>query len=113
MMAKRVLVADRHAVACWPSPSAPTAGVLFQATRNGGMPIEPDYYRKAVAWDSAMAQCERNGALGLAASRPRSIRPARFRSNWRIGPATRCRAQPCRSRAFAVAFVDGEFAARP
>jgi nitrogen fixation protein FixH len=38
--------------------------LLFQATRGGGMPIEADYYRKAVAWDSTMAQSVRNQALG-------------------------------------------------
>lgn len=38
--------------------------LLFQATRDGGMPIETDYYRKAVAWDSTMAQSVRNQALG-------------------------------------------------
>ncbi len=38
--------------------------LFFQATRDGGMPIESDYYRKAVAWDSTMAQAVRNRTLG-------------------------------------------------
>ena len=38
--------------------------LLFQALRDGGMPIESDYYRKAVDWDSTMAQSARNRTLG-------------------------------------------------
>lgn len=38
--------------------------VAMIAADDPSFAIEPDYYRKAVAWDSAMAQAERNVALG-------------------------------------------------
>ncbi|MEO8450323.1 MAG: FixH family protein [Gemmatimonadota bacterium] len=38
--------------------------LLYAAGRDGGAEIEPDYYRKAVAWDSTIAQAHRNVALG-------------------------------------------------
>ncbi len=84
--------------------------LLFQATRDGGMPLEEDYYRKAVAWDSTMAQSVANSALG-----------------WRIGATLDSAGSlslelldragiPLSGAAvwvegFAVAFVDGDFAA--
>lgn len=40
--------------------------------------VEPDYYRKAVAWDSTMAQASRNAALGWQlAPRLGAVRPGR------------------------------------
>lgn len=38
--------------------------LLYEATRPGTEAVEPDYYRKAVNWDSAMAQARENVALG-------------------------------------------------
>jgi hypothetical protein len=39
-------------------------GVLLYTARSDAVAIEPDYYRKALAWDSAMAQARRNVGLG-------------------------------------------------
>ncbi len=84
--------------------------LLYQATRNGGTPIERNYYRKAVAWDSTMAQSAENRELG-----------------WQVGATldtTGALSVELLDRAgnpmpdaavsvegFAVAFVDGDFAA--
>jgi hypothetical protein len=38
-------------------------GVLFIAARNGGAEVAPDYYRRAIAWDSTMAAAARSRAL--------------------------------------------------
>lgn len=38
--------------------------LLVEAGDPGAAGIEPDYYRRAVAWDSTMAQEDRNAALG-------------------------------------------------
>ncbi len=38
--------------------------LLYAATHDPSMSIEPDYYRKAVAWDSRMAQDSVNRSLG-------------------------------------------------
>lgn len=84
--------------------------LLFQATRNGGMPIERDYYRKAVAWDSAMAQSVTNGALGwrigatLDSAGSLSIELVDRAGNPVSGATVSV-------EGFAVAFVDGEFVA--
>lgn len=37
--------------------------LLYEATKPGTEAVEPDYYRKAVNWDSAMAQARRNVVL--------------------------------------------------
>lgn len=37
---------------------------VVAATRDPSFAVERDYYRKALRWDEAMAQAERNGALG-------------------------------------------------
>jgi nitrogen fixation protein FixH len=46
------------------------ANVAFMvvATRDPSFAVEPDYYRKALAWDEAMAQEARNEALGWGVS---------------------------------------------
>ena len=41
---------------------AANAFILVEANR-GNVAIEPDYYRKAVAWDSTLAQAGRNAQL--------------------------------------------------
>jgi nitrogen fixation protein FixH len=38
--------------------------VFYVANDDQGIAIEPDYYRKGVAWDSTMAQARENVALG-------------------------------------------------
>jgi nitrogen fixation protein FixH len=38
-------------------------GVLLLAARHGGADVVPDYYRRAVAWDSTMADGARSRAL--------------------------------------------------
>jgi nitrogen fixation protein FixH len=38
--------------------------ILAVANSDRGIAIEPDYYQKAVAWDSSMAQARANVALG-------------------------------------------------
>jgi len=40
------------------------AVLLYQASGRDAAAIEPDYYRKAVAWDSTLAQQAKNAALG-------------------------------------------------
>ncbi len=42
------------------------ANIVFMlvATGDPSFAVERDYYRKAILWDEAMAQAERNGALG-------------------------------------------------
>lgn len=39
-------------------------GVLLYTARSDTVAIEPDYYRKALTWDSAMAQARQNIRLG-------------------------------------------------
>lgn len=39
-------------------------GIYYVANADQGIAIEPDYYKKAVAWDSTMAQARDNAALG-------------------------------------------------
>lgn len=39
-------------------------GILVAANDSGHAVVEPDYYRKAVAWDSTMAQEARDDSLG-------------------------------------------------
>lgn len=39
-------------------------GYLLMRANDAPMPLERDYYQKAVAWDSTMAQASRNAALG-------------------------------------------------
>ena len=38
--------------------------LLYQASGRDAAAVEPDYYRKAVAWDSTLAQQAKNAALG-------------------------------------------------
>jgi hypothetical protein len=38
--------------------------IYYVANADQGIAIEPDYYRKAVAWDSTMAQARENRTLG-------------------------------------------------
>jgi hypothetical protein len=40
------------------------AGVYWAANDSNAAAVEPDYYRKAVAWDSTLAQEARDRALG-------------------------------------------------
>lgn len=40
------------------------AGVYWAANDSNAAAVEPDYYRKAVAWDSTLAQEARDQALG-------------------------------------------------
>ena len=42
--------------------------LFYEARDPNVVAIEPDYYRKAVAWDSTMAQAEHDVALGWRAS---------------------------------------------
>ncbi len=84
--------------------------LLFQATRGGGMPIEADYYRKAVAWDSTMAQSVRNRSLGW------HVRAALDRNGMLSVDLTDQTGLPIQGATvsvdgFAIAFVDGGFAA--
>ena len=44
------------------------AMLLWKASDENGAAIEPDYYRKAVAWDSTLALAERSRALGWTAA---------------------------------------------
>ena len=39
-------------------------GLMIVANRDPSFAVEPDYYRKAVEWDRAMAQEARNATLG-------------------------------------------------
>lgn len=39
-------------------------GFMIVASRDASFAVEPDYYRKAVEWDRAMAQEARNAELG-------------------------------------------------
>ena len=51
--------------------------VMRIANADPSFSVEPDYYRKAVDWDSTMAQRARNEALGwqLRSNRCRSMVP--------------------------------------
>jgi len=40
------------------------AVLLYQASDRDAAAVEPDYYRRAVAWDSTLAQRTRDAALG-------------------------------------------------
>lgn len=61
-----------NAAKLWPAAILGVLGVtvaanvvlLVEAGDPGAAGIEPDYYRRAVAWDSTMAQEDRNAALG-------------------------------------------------
>ena len=46
---------------------ASNVGFAILASSDPAAAVEPDYYRKAVAWDQEMAQEERNIALGWSA----------------------------------------------
>jgi hypothetical protein len=39
-------------------------GIYYLANADQGIAIEPDYYKKAVAWDSSMAQARDNATIG-------------------------------------------------
>lgn len=62
----------RHRIMLWPGIvvcllGANVVGTLYAAYIAGSDPhavIEPDYYQKAVGWDSTMAQGRRSDALG-------------------------------------------------
>jgi hypothetical protein len=43
-------------------------GFMIVANRDASFAVEPDYYRKAVEWDRAMAQEARNAELGWTVS---------------------------------------------
>ena len=43
-------------------------GFMIVANRDASFAVEPDYYRKAVEWDQAMAQEARNAELGWTVS---------------------------------------------
>jgi nitrogen fixation protein FixH len=43
---------------------AANAVLLYEANDREAATVEPDYYRKAVAWDSTLAQRARDAALG-------------------------------------------------
>ncbi|HSL52589.1 MAG TPA: FixH family protein [Candidatus Deferrimicrobiaceae bacterium] len=43
-------------------------GFMVVANRDASFAVEPDYYRKAVEWDRAMAQQARNAELGWTVS---------------------------------------------
>lgn len=83
--------------------------ILYEANR-GQAALEPDYYRKAVRWDSTMAQSVRNQALGwhVAAELDRNGRLLATVS----GPDGASIADARVSvEGFAIAFEDGGFAA--
>ena len=40
------------------------AYMIYRAVENGPTPMEPDYYRKAIGWDSTVAQAALNARLG-------------------------------------------------
>ena len=44
------------------------AGLYWAANDSNAAAVEPDYYRKAVEWDSTVAQAERSRALGWSAA---------------------------------------------
>ena len=54
------------------------AWILYEANRDpNATALEPDYYRKAVAWDTTMAQEDRDAALGWRLdARPAAYDPA-------------------------------------
>jgi len=43
---------------------AANAVLLYEASDRNSQAIEPDYYRKAIAWDSTAAERDRSAALG-------------------------------------------------
>ena len=83
--------------------------LLYRATQ-GAAPMERDYYLKAVAWDSTMAQRERNAGLGwrvLATLQPSGRLTARVtdRAGEPVDGAT------VRVEGFPIAYADGDLAA--
>ena len=84
--------------------------LFFEATRNGGMPIERDYYQKAVAWDSTAAQAVRNRTLGwqIGATLDPGGNLTVELTDQTGGPVA---GADVSVEGFAIAFVDGGFAA--
>lgn len=84
--------------------------LLFKATTEGGIPLESDYYQKAVSWDSTMIQATRNRALGWhvkATLDPQGVLSVELTD--RAGaPLSGAEVSV---EGFAVAFADGAFAA--
>ncbi len=79
-------------------------GFMIVANRDASFAVEPDYYRKAVEWDRAMAQEARNAELGwtvsarlepAAADRARLVTAVRDRAGAALtGAAVRVEAFP-------------------
>lgn len=82
-------------------------GYLLYRANQGAAPMERDYYLKAVAWDSTMAQAKRNAGLGwrvVATLQPGGRLTARVtdRAGEPIHGAT------VRVAGFAIAYADGD-----
>jgi nitrogen fixation protein FixH len=54
--------------------------IIWAATHDPSFAIEPDYYRKAVAWDARLAQERANAALGWTATATLARASARARA---------------------------------
>lgn len=85
-------------------------GYLLMRANDVPMPLERDYYQKAVAWDSTMAQAARNVALGW---QLRATVDAAGALDVVLGDASGNSITDARIavEAFPIAFSDGEAAA--
>jgi nitrogen fixation protein FixH len=77
------------------------AVLLYQAGDREAAVVEPDYYRKAVAWDSTLAQQAKNAALGWRLD-------AAFGAPGRDGTPLTARLTDARGRALADAAITVE-----
>jgi len=104
--------------AFWPTAVIGVLGVtvaangflLYEANRVDGTAVEQDYYRKAVEWDSTLAQASRNRRLGWTIAAALST-DGRLRAWARAADGSAIDGAVITVEGFPIAFADGTFSA--
>jgi hypothetical protein len=82
--------------------------LFYEANRSDGAAIESDYYRKAVDWDSTVAQAGRNRQLGWTVDASLS-ESGRLEARVRSADGSTIEGAVVAVEGFPIAFADGTF----
>ena len=102
--------------AFWPTAVIGVLGVtvvangflFYEANRTEGTAVEADYYRKAVEWDSTVAQASRNRQLGWTVAASLSA-DGRLQAQIRASNGSPIDGAVVDVEGFPIAFADGTF----
>jgi nitrogen fixation protein FixH len=84
-------------------------GVLIYQANRGNVALESDYYRKAVQWDSTLAQAARNAELGWKITASLGV-DGRLTARLENGAGHPIAGAAVSVEGFAVAYANGAFA---